>query len=145
MKRRSRIALEALGPPLLGAAAIFSPLVVEAARAAILEGKFGGWTWEGVKFFWVVVFVAYLVAGLPSLFYTAIMEWRFHRGLDPRSWRAVALSTFLGLLSGLAISGVLSGLKWKPEVWAYYSGVGVAVGFLLGWLIKVWSAKGMGR
>ena len=84
----------------------------------------------------VVLLFAYIFAGLPSLLYAAIMEWRFARGLNPDSWRAVAWSSGLGLASGLAIIGVASTGRAEFTAYAMFSGLGLAVGFLLGWFIK---------
>lgn len=84
----------------------------------------------------VVLLFAYIFAGLPSLLYAAIMEWRFARGLNPNSWRAVAWSSGLGLASGLAIIGVASTGRAEFTAYAMFSELGLAVGFLLGWFIK---------
>jgi hypothetical protein len=71
--------------------------------------------------------------------YAAIMEWRFSRGLDPRSWRATALSTALGYLSGLPLA--LGYGYERRETWWLFNLLGPVVGLTLGLLIRRWSAR----
>jgi hypothetical protein len=70
------------------------------------------------------------------------MEWRFARGLDPRSWRSVGLSTVLGFFSGAAIVAAY-GFSGSDIffLWLLFGGTGLAVGFILGVLIKALSAN----
>jgi len=131
MNRKTRIALELLGPPVIGAGGL---TVWAAAR---LE-----WAPDGpgravaslpVLFAFHVVF-AFFCIGLQTLVYTAVMEWRFARGLDPRSWRAVGLSTFLGWASG-AVLAVGYGIG-RQDTWYLFNGLGPAVGLLLGLIVR---------
>jgi uncharacterized protein (TIGR01777 family) len=84
----------------------------------------------------------YLFAGLPALIYTLVMEFLFARGLNPRSGVVVVASTLLGLLSGFAICGTLTGFSEpKPNdnewwrVMKYFCSVGSLVGLISGAII----------
>lgn len=133
--RNKRIALEILSPPALGAG-----WWVLATMPHVT------WTAEGlVGHFGLVVVVtgyAYWFAGIPSLVYAAIMEWRFARGLDPRGWRSVGLSAVLGFISGGGIMVCLGWRRlWDPVPWLIFGGGGAVVGFILGLLIKRLSSE----
>lgn len=141
--RGKRIALELLGPPILGGAAAtlwaWSSLVHQSLHryvslveaADLLVALPGLWLLYGT--------FAFPMIGLQAMGYTAIMEWRFSRGLDPCGWRSVALSTVLGYASG-AVLAVGYGYERK-ETWYFFNGLGLAVGFVLGRLIRRLSAK----
>jgi hypothetical protein len=141
--RGKRIALEVLGPPLLGGAAatlwawgmmVYRNLyTIETfgAMAAQLSALPSLWLLYGV--------FAFPMMGVQAILYAAIMEWCFSRGLDPRSWRSVALSTGLGFASS-AVIGFGYGYERK-ETWYFFNGFGLAVGFVLGWLIRRLSPK----
>ena len=136
--RGKRIALEVLGPPALGAAIMTSVIAVFAIAEAAEKGAALQRLKELAQAGTVAVVFAYMLAGAQSIFYAFIMEWRFARGLDPRSWRSVGLSSALGFLSGAVI--VLS-LGWRSDLlnawlWFAYGGLGLLVGFTLGLLIK---------
>lgn len=88
----------------------------------------------------IVTIYACFFAGLPSLFYTAIMEWSFAHGLDPAGWKSVALSSLLGYGSGHGIIAVLSGRWWDPASGSIFGSIGLTVGFLIGMTIR-WSAR----
>jgi hypothetical protein len=98
MPRFHRILLEIFAPPFLGVA-IYYPLFL----------------WNGnYEDPWVLLYIvplffgfcgyAYIIAGIPSLIYAAIMELAFFIGLSPRSGVTVLLSGFLGLVAGVAMS-----------------------------------------
>jgi uncharacterized membrane protein len=70
-----------------------------------------------------------------------IMEWRFARELSPRSWRSVGLSSFLGALSGYVLITAAFGSRSDLDVVAAGAGLGLAVGFLLGFFIKITGAR----
>lgn len=135
--RRERIALELLGPPLaggiiIGLAFIFPDLVG--------KSKLRAW-WEhiplGLYSMMIAVTAAYIMACIPSILYTCVMEWRFSRGLDPRSWQSIGLSTLLGLASGSAIALTYGYERADPLLfWLKFCGTGLAVGFLMGLWIK---------
>jgi hypothetical protein len=139
--RRKRIALELLGPPLLAAGSL--DIVGCIVDAWIGHLNFTAENWFGQIFGWglVMLIYAYLFAGIPSIIYAAVMEWRFARGLDPKSWRTVGWSSVLGVLSGVEIGACLSRFGGPPGFWVFYGGLGLAVGFVLGLLIKRWSAQ----
>lgn len=141
MTRRIRIIVELLAPGLIGTA-LFLSLILGGAglRPQTLLRD-----WESLPrsllFPSYVLLVAYMLTGIQSILYTLIMEWRFSRGLDPRSWRAVRLSSLLGFASG-AVFVVTDG-SFRPErlgLGVLLGGLGLVVGFLLGCLVKVCSA-----
>jgi hypothetical protein len=135
--RPKRIALELLGPPAIGVMVVVA--VTEGhALWAFAQGD-GSWLRQGGLFkdFWILILIAYVFAGLQSLVYTLVMEWRFSHGLDPRSGRAVVWSTTLGFLSGAAI--VLAyGLDRSDQIsiCLFFGGIGTAVGYVMGLLIR---------
>lgn len=129
--RRKRIALELLGPPLLGVIYFAANMVLVVTHPP-----------PGTKaspltelFIWTMVMVAnaYFWAGIPSLIYMLIMEWCFAHGLDPQSWLSVGLSSALGFLSGVCVNLLLDAAHTFGSP---FPAIGVAVGFALGWLIR---------
>lgn len=138
--RKQRIAVEVLGPPLLGWVLIYGFFFTSALWNAIEQGHVFAWQSPTLSEIGVGLAVAYWVAGIPSVFYTLVMEWRFARGLNPRSWNSVCLSSLLGLLSGCALLFVASGREWKLEATVACGIAGSAVGFMLGVVIKKTSA-----
>jgi hypothetical protein len=109
----------------------------------LVDGLSWEWTDQNLAFAALIIPAAYAFTGLQSIGYVAVMEWRFARGLDPGSWRAVHLSAGLGCLSAMVPYAVL--LFDAPggnRVTGGFAlgGLGCAVGFLLGLLIKVRSA-----
>jgi len=137
MGRRTRIALEVLGPPLLGACLLNG---VGIARD-LLSGTGWSYIWLQRQDYLVVVFWAYLLGVLPSLGYMGVMEWRFARGLNPRSSRTVIWSLSLGFVAGGLIGAIVGGLfdgsfRDAAVVAAYFSAAGQVVGWLLGLLIR---------
>ena len=144
MTRGKRIALEILGPPALGAGLWDMTMAATMAWSAWVDGRPQAWSWQIAQVTGAVFLFAYVFAGLPSLLYAAIMEWGFARGLNPASWRAVLWSSGLGLTSGLAIIGVASAGRAEFAAYALLGGLGLVVGFLLGWFIK-WRTGTMER
>jgi hypothetical protein len=140
LTRPKRIALELLGPPIAGG------LVVGliAAVAAILNGvEFGfraGWLLDCISGMFVVVVGSFMVSGIQSLVFTAIMEWRFSRGLGPHRWQTVVLASALGFASGAVIVPVLDGHPVEHlDTIATLGVLGLVVGFAIGLLIKIGS------
>lgn len=145
MKRWKRSMMLALAPPGLGAVLLFVAVLIS-------EMAVGRWRMEWAfigslfSYLGIYLFFAYLIAGAPSLLYAAVMEWRFARGLNPRSWRAVWLSTGLGGAAGLGMIGAMLAIS-RPttgftEWWIFgiFAGLGVVVGFVVGACVR-----GMGR
>jgi hypothetical protein len=136
LTRGKRIALEVLGPPALGASVwlvvIFVSQLFEPAGKDLIRFLR---ELPGAALFLLVA--AYVFAGLQSVFYAVIMEWNFTAGLDPRSWKSVALSSLLGLCSGGVIPLVFSaGRKTAWEPWLLLGGLGLLVGLAMGLLIR---------
>ncbi|HTL68683.1 MAG TPA: hypothetical protein VL200_13555 [Lacunisphaera sp.] len=137
--RRKRIALELLGPPPLGVICYSAVWLVMIIRYSHRTGHWPPFDLAAIAI-WAVVMVlyAYLFTGMQSLIYMLIMEWRFARGLDPRGWPSVGLSSMLGLISGAA---VIPFFGFRPaDLGFIFTTIGLAVGFTLGWLIRRWSA-----
>jgi hypothetical protein len=137
LTRGKRIALELIGPPILG---VIVSLVMTEGHAlwAFAQGD-RRWLHEGGLFkdIWLILLIAYVFAGLQSIVYTLVMEWLFSTGLDPRSWRSVVWSTALGFLSGAAIVAAYGwGRTDLFESWLSFGGIGTAVGCGMGLLIK---------
>ena len=133
--KKKRIALELLGPPFIGAA----PFLVWDIFTNSRGWKFSPEALLGVG---LVLYVAYLCVGIQSILFTVVMEWRFARGLDPRSWQSVSLSTLLGFGSGAVVAlayGSTGNDHFGP--WLFWAGLGLAVGLTMGLLIKALSKE----
>lgn len=141
--RGKRIALEVLGPPLLGGAGAtlwaWGTIVyhnlhqIETFGAAAAQLRILPCLWLLYGTF------AFPMIGLQAAGYAAILEWRFSRGLDPRSWRSVVLSSVLGYLSCLPLA--LGYGYERKETWWLFNLLGPAVGLVLGLLIKRWTTR----
>jgi hypothetical protein len=94
MSRCCRVLLEIFAPPFLGVAIWYS--------LAVWSFSFQN-VFDVVKYFYAFVGFAYIIAGIPSLVYAAIMELAFSFGLSPRSWMAVLLSGLLGSVAGFSM------------------------------------------
>jgi hypothetical protein len=145
MTRRKRIALELLGPPFLGA--LICLAVMSIAGMAQQDAKKE--TGESrllalLQMLYVLplaLVYAYVLTGIQSIIYMVILEWRFSRGLDPRSWRSVGLSSLLGFASGAVLALVFgSGSAGLFNAWLLWGALGLTVGFFMGFLIWRWSA-----
>jgi len=136
--RRKRIALELLGPPCLGGAGatlwVWGALVYDSLyrddspvdAAGLLALLPSLWLLYGL--------FAFPMIGIQAFCYTAIMEWSFSCELSPRTWRAVALSTALGYLSGLPLA--LGYGYERKDTWWLFNLLGPLVGLVTGLLIK---------
>jgi hypothetical protein len=126
LTRGKRIALEFLGPPLLGGvAATLWAWGLELHHSLYRYESI----WEAVgqlrtiPVLWLLYgMFAFPMIGGQAACYTAIMEWRFKRGLDPRGWWAVALASTLGYLSGLPLA-IGYGFERK-DTWWFFNLVG---------------------
>lgn len=145
--RGKRIALEVLGPPAMSA--IIATTVF--AAFAIVEAVEKEGTWHRLKqvagVALAAVIGAYVLAGVQSILYAFVMEWRFTRGLDPRSWRSVGWSTGLGFGAGGVIVLVVGWSNGFGEVfaWLSFGGLGLLVGFALGLLIRCLARRSRAR
>ena len=143
--RGKRIALELLGPPALGAT------ILGSINAVINTIKDGPQDWQIVlhQTFQYMIFAvigSYMFAIAPSALCACLLEWRFSRGLRPDSRRQVALSAWLGLISGTGISILVAGfLDLSIGLLSIFGGTGLVVGFLIGLLIRFWSKEPTGE
>lgn len=132
--RRWRIALEILGPAPIGVL-----ILVVATDIRTIWMRPGKWVlaMNSLADLPLMILFAYLSVGIQSLVYMAVLEWSFSRGLNPASGRSVSLSTLLGLVSGVAIVAA-SGFDRADAIESLITlgGAGVAVGLILGVLIK---------
>ena len=142
LTRKKRIALELLGPPALGAGI---PTILFGG-ASLIESLIKGSSIGHLKDVGSVAalyfFYAYFIVGLQSILYTVIMERRFKHGLDPCSWRMVRMSSLLGFGSGAILAVfAINDPKIMGGIVLIMGGLGLVVGFLIGLLIKWWSAE----
>jgi hypothetical protein len=145
LTRGKRIAIELFGPPMMGVIIVLTI----AEGHALWDFTQGNHRWLGhgrfLKDIWILFLIAYVFAGLQSIVYTLVMEWRFSAGLDPRGWRAVVWSTALGFLSGAAIVAFYGwGRTDTLDGWLYFGGLGTVVGCGMGLLVKLLSPTGPG-
>lgn len=130
--RSKRIALEVLGPPLLGAFLMtgFS-IAVSLGRGVNL----GFLLQDGRDYLFVLIY-AYIFGLLPSLAYMSVMEAAFAHGLYPAGGKSVGLSALLGLLCGVGMAAIFGGLRTGTlGLWLGFGGVGLLVGVVLGLVI----------
>lgn len=139
MTHRKRIALELLGPPLLGAVLFCALPWAQRAWISVRQGRPPGYDPHFFQNVGFVLLLAYVLAGIPSIVYTLVMEWRFARGLDPKNWWTVALSALLGTIAGGTIGISWDAGRWNLGAWILLGVTGLGVGFLLGSLIKMLS------
>jgi len=144
MTRRVRIGIELFGPGLIAGLLIDLVWGAIAGWQMLAEGRMGDLKPNLFAVGVGVILAAYCFAALQSVAYMAVMEWSFARGLDPESWGAVRLSAVLGFFSAMVPYGFLLVDRWDWELLstgAVLGSLGLAVGFLLGLLIKVCSAE----
>ena len=126
MKTTYRVILELFGPCFLGGLISVGVVIYDTGS---IDGS--------NDFLAVIMFVlfSYMIFGIPSIFYTLIMEYCFWRGLKKASLEMVALSTILGYLA--ASSPIL--LDDHPTIaQTYFPGViGAAVGLLISAIILI--------
>jgi hypothetical protein len=138
LTREKRIALELLGPPVLGGGMAAAWAVVDLARNANVPVTNALIAAPALVLLYLVFVIPMI--GIQAGAYALVMEWRFARGLDPRSWGTVGLSTALGFVSGIVVA-LVYGMDRK-DTWYLFNSVGLTVGFVLGMLIKRWSPAG---
>ncbi|HVZ66488.1 MAG TPA: hypothetical protein VG936_18130 [Lacunisphaera sp.] len=138
LTRRDRIALELLGPPLLGGAAAgiwaWATLLQHAVPRPGTFSAFAGHLAALPYSCLVYTLFAFPMIGIQAGCYSAILEWCFSMGLSPRSLRSVALSTALGYLSGLPLA--LGYGYDRNDTWYFFSVVGPVVGGVIGLIIR---------
>lgn len=137
MRRWQRILLEILGPPGLGGAITLAAIAVSAVWAHWQQtGEFRFPVAEAGPWIITVLAGAYIFTIVPSLLYTALMEWRFSRGLRPGSGAAITWSSAAGGLNGWLIIVVIfhgEGDEWiKPA----FVVLGICVGVIMGLIIR---------
>lgn len=125
MRRWRRILVELLGPPPVATTLL--------ALFAIAHEPGGPWTLDHLGGLLAILAFAYLLAAIPCVISTLVLEIAFARGLPPGSGRAVLLAAGLGLLSGVAMAGFgasSAALEWMPALGA---ATGLALGAFVRW------------
>jgi len=131
MKRSRRIAFELLGPAFIAVFLYLSLLFIVSRDLIVVKG-----------FFMFLVF-GYVLSAIPSVVFTVLMEFAFARGLEGRSWRAVALASGLGALSGVAIALTFArGFDNGRGSFTLFPVLGFITGAIVGLMIFVFSKKG---
>ena len=121
MRRPLRIALELLGPTFV-ATVLYSSVALVISRDLIFA-----------KGFLMFLAFAYVFSAIPSVIFTALMEFAFARGLEERSWRAVALASGLGALSGMTIALTLAkGFDNQRGAFSIFPALGFTAGAIVG-------------
>jgi hypothetical protein len=138
MNRAKRIALEILGPPLLGASIPILWTTLAILWRSLATGKSPRFPPDLSTAAAFTFLFAFLLGGLPSILHMALMEWRFSRGLDPASWRAAIISTASGTLWGILIAASYGSFSRDYPI---LLPMGTAVGFLMGFLVKQLSQR----
>jgi len=134
LTRGKRIALELLGPPLLGVIVLMAISYAQTLWIALQDWKTPKLEPGLLKPLGLLI-VAYLFAGIPSVIYTFVMEWSFAKGLDPESGRTMQLSAYLGTMAGISIGLLIGAFHFDSTFWLM-GGIGLIVGFLMGLLIR---------
>jgi hypothetical protein len=140
LTRGKRIALELLGPPILGAMGTtgwaLATLTLRQEDSG-RDGGIGGMLPNAIPLLFLYLMGAFLGSGFQAFLYAAIMEWSFARGLDPRSCRMVAQSTVLGWAAGAAVA---FGYGYaRDDTWYLFNTLGPLIGLILGLAIRRWS------
>ena len=139
--RGKRITFELLGPPLLGAILLFACAMATVVWNKIQNGLVETFSLKELLGMGIAYLgFAYFFAGIPAIVYTFIMEWRFARAQEPDSWQTVRFSAFLGAVAGTILGLALNEFHFGSVFWLM-GGIGLAVGFLLGLVIKHWSTE----
>jgi hypothetical protein len=124
VKQNFRIALELIGPPLIGSFCVFLYQVI--AQGLLPSGA-------DVRF---LVLVAFLYAGFPAILYTLAMETAIECGLGPRKVGLIFLSSGLGAFFGGGLIAIVGrGGAHLGDI-TYWSTIGFIVGFLIALILK---------
>jgi len=127
MPRFRRILLEIFAPPFFGMAILYPWVVWGSISSGNLDYRNCFYI---IPWFFSFCVYAYLITGIPSLVYAALMELAFFLGLSPRSWMTVLHSGLLGWVAGYA-----STLEFELDG-RVFGTLGLVVGLVLGALIK---------
>jgi len=130
-----RVILGFFGPTLL---VVAKYVVLE--RDAYLDILHGGW--GGIVEALLMlgsVMLAICVQMLPvGFFYALLMEWRYTRGLEPRSGKGVGVAALVGLLMGVVgcLPFLFAGARGWIFLALFYGAQGLVMGLILGLLVK---------
>jgi hypothetical protein len=140
VKRSSRIALNILCPPAMGAGFILlSMAAVELTQNGLTRPVSPAEI--GTMVFFSLI-MAYVIATLPSIAHAALMEWIYRRS-PPHTWAAVGFSALSGFFSATLIFTIMLAdsfprvLNWNLLL---FPGAGTLVGLALGGVIKLQSS-----
>jgi hypothetical protein len=127
-----RVFLELLGPAFFGG---LQALVVGIAGSKQPFGVID--IFQGAVAFFLL---ALIVCGIQSACYTILMELAYRRGLSRRSFKAIAFSTILGILSGASFS-LYSDSPIHASSFLYFCSVGAGVGAVIASIIYYYEPK----
>jgi hypothetical protein len=139
MQRAARIAVNFLLPPSLATG--YFVAITTVVKVGELHQRHSATSSSGaisdiVAFGFMIVFYAYLIAGLPSLLHATLMEFAYLK-FPAHRWAAVGISTLSGAFAGIVITGFL--VNWQllkiPDK-PFLIALGCSVGFSLGLFIK---------
>lgn len=91
-----------------------------------------------------VLFFAYLLAGIPSVIHTWIMEYFYRHGLLPSERKAVGVSSLSGLFAGFLIPFIFAVTFSHSDflsLFLYYPALGTATGAVTALMILFVSRK----
>jgi len=137
MKRGTRITLEILGPPAIGALSVagYWAFLDHLYNAPV--GEFAHATPGFLEISLAFLGLGYISAIIPSVIYMTVMERSIRRGWFPTAWRTVGLSSLLGLGAGSALGATeyLFPMR-RAGVMPLVVFVGLWTGFVMGLVIK---------
>lgn len=139
MRRWKRVLLEVLAPPAIGGMIVWLVAIVASACDEVPRLGWNRWANDTAVYAVLILVGAYVVAGLPSLVFAGLMEWRFARGLSPSSKRVVGWTGSLGLVSGWSIAFIIAGSRPTADlIWplVLIGCVGAVAGSLVGMFIR---------
>ena len=132
MNRAKRIAVEVLAPPTVAVAVLLVFECVMSRDAVFLKP-------ESVL---VSLAFSFVLAGIPSVVFAAVMELAFTKGVEVRSRRALFLAAGLGFLAGVVIARVIAGgFDNQRNAFFLFPLLGALTGFIVGWMLRAFPGK----
>ena len=133
MRPYLRVVLELFGPAFFGG--------VQAMITGMVGSKGPAGLFDILKGLFVFFFFALMFCSIQSVCFTVLMELAYRCGLRRRSWRAIALSTFLGVVSGASFM-LYSDSGVQDSSLLLFCSVGGVVGLLISSIIFLCESDG---